>query len=169
MNGVLVDREALDNAMVDALADAMKAKLARAREKGRGGWENPAECSVRDLWDMLIEHAHKPNLDMVDVANLAGMVWWRLEHVLPDPTVLSEHLAALALPAQAAADAAGVQDEERLEYHKSEMRRLEGGERETRQLWSAHMNLAEGLDMRIRAEKRVAYWETHLRALEEQS
>lgn len=77
--------------------------------------------------------------------------------------------AALALPAQAAADAAGVQDEERLEYHKSEMRRLEGGERETRQLWSAHMNLVEALDMRIRTEKRVAYWETHLRALEEQS
>lgn len=84
-----------ESAMVDALADAMKAKLARTREeKGRGGWDDPAECSVRLLWDMMVDHAHKPNLDMVDVANLAGMIWWRLEHVLPDPTVLAEHVAA---------------------------------------------------------------------------
>lgn len=69
-----------DDAMADALNVAMKAKLARAREKGRGGWENPDECTVSDLWRMMIEHAHKPNLDMVDVANFAGMIWWRLDH-----------------------------------------------------------------------------------------
>jgi hypothetical protein len=55
---------------VDAFAAAMKAKMARSRAKGRGGWQT---CSVPDLWQMLREHVEKG--DPVDVANLAMMIW----------------------------------------------------------------------------------------------
>lgn len=89
--------EVLDDVMVAALATAMKVKLARAREKGRGGWEDASEISVSDLWRMMVEHAHKTNLDMVDVANFAGMIWWRLDH---NPGEREELLRALAAPQQ---------------------------------------------------------------------
>lgn len=36
-----------DDAAVDRFAAAMKAKLAKAREKGRGGWDDKAQCSQR--------------------------------------------------------------------------------------------------------------------------
>jgi hypothetical protein len=95
MSGV-ESRAQAEEAMVDALAVAMKAKLARAREKGRGGWDDPADCSVMHLWDCLHEHSFKGNLDFVDVANIAGMVWWRVENVPGDREALSGHLLAQA-------------------------------------------------------------------------
>ena len=58
-----------DESAVDRFAAAMKAKLERKRQHGRGGWET---CSNADLWRMLREHVEKG--DPVDVANLAMMI-----------------------------------------------------------------------------------------------
>lgn len=55
-----------DDAAVDAFAAHMKAKLARARANGRGGWQT---CSPEVLSRMLREHVDKG--DPVDVANFA--------------------------------------------------------------------------------------------------
>ncbi len=88
------DRELTETVMVPLLGAAMEAKLARARANGRGGWERPEECSVTHLWDCLHEHIHKDNLDMVDVANLAGMVRWRLQTVPGDREQLAAHVTA---------------------------------------------------------------------------
>jgi hypothetical protein len=64
-----------DDIAVDAFAKMMKAKLAKAREKGRGGWDNPAECDVETLALMLVEHVVKG--DPVDIANFCMMVSMR--------------------------------------------------------------------------------------------
>lgn len=70
-----VDTEAAkDDAAVDRFATAMRQKLARSREKGRGGWQT---CPPDDLREMLTEHIQKG--DPVDVANLAMMLWHRGE------------------------------------------------------------------------------------------
>lgn len=67
-----------DDIAVDNFAEMMKAKLARARAKGRGGWDNPDECTVENLADLLVEHVDKG--DPVDVANLAMMLTLRGVH-----------------------------------------------------------------------------------------
>lgn len=59
-----------DDIAVDRFAAAMKQKLARAREKGRGGWEH---CSQAALSRMLREHVNKG--DPRDVANFCMMLW----------------------------------------------------------------------------------------------
>jgi hypothetical protein len=59
-----------DDAAVDRFAVAMKDKLAKAREKGRSGWET---CPPDDLSRMLREHVEKG--DPRDVANFAMMLW----------------------------------------------------------------------------------------------
>lgn len=59
-----------DDQAVDRFAAAMKDKLAKAREKGRGGWET---CSPEDLSRMLREHVEKG--DPRDVANFCMMLW----------------------------------------------------------------------------------------------
>lgn len=58
-----------DDAAVDAFAATMKAKLAKKRAEGRGGWQM---CSAGDLSRLLREHVEKG--DPVDVANLAMML-----------------------------------------------------------------------------------------------
>jgi hypothetical protein len=60
-----------DDTFVDTFAAAMKAKLADARAKGRGGWDDPERCDVRYLADLLLEQVQKPDADPVDVANFA--------------------------------------------------------------------------------------------------
>ena len=86
-----------DDAAVDRFAAAMKAKLAKAREKGRGGWDDPAQCSAEFLAKLLIEHLTKGNAGTFeDVANFAMMLHQRDA----DPKVLAkaaaqEDLAAL--------------------------------------------------------------------------
>lgn len=84
-----------DTCMVDALAEAMTVKLACAREKGRGGWDNPEACTAPFLHDLLREHVVKENLDMVDVANLAGMLWMRMATVPGDREAVQAHLITL--------------------------------------------------------------------------
>jgi hypothetical protein len=59
-----------DDLAVDRFAVAMKDKLAKAREKGRSGWET---CPPDDLSRMLREHVGKG--DPRDVANFAMMLW----------------------------------------------------------------------------------------------
>ena len=75
-----------DDAAVDRFAVAMKTKLAAAREKGRGGWDNPATCSVEYLSDLLVDHVGKGNAGTFeDVANFAMMLHQRGA----DPAVLA--------------------------------------------------------------------------------
>lgn len=61
-----------DDAAVDRFAAQMKAKLAKARAKGRGGWDDPAQCSTDHLRRLL--HDHLPKGDPIDVANFSMML-----------------------------------------------------------------------------------------------
>lgn len=68
-----------DDAAVDRFAAVMKAKLAEARAKGRGGWHEP-DLQQR-LSDMLREHVDKG--DPRDVANFACFLFNRGEAIAP--------------------------------------------------------------------------------------
>lgn len=68
-----------DDLAVDRFAAAMKAKLAKKREEGRGGWDGPT-CSAEILSQMLRKHVEKG--DPVDVANLAMMLQQRGEGIV---------------------------------------------------------------------------------------
>lgn len=70
-----------DDQAVDAFAVAMKEKMAVARAKGRGGWEDPAQCSADDLSRMLRDHVEKG--DPRDVANFCMMLHQRGEAIAP--------------------------------------------------------------------------------------
>ncbi|HID8536575.1 TPA: hypothetical protein ACXIMI_001697 [Stenotrophomonas maltophilia] len=70
-----------DDLAVDAFAASMKTKMAAARAKGRGGWEDPAQCSADDLSRMLREHLKKG--DPRDVANFFMMLHQRGESIVP--------------------------------------------------------------------------------------
>ena len=65
----------LDDLAVDRFAVAMKAKLAQKRAEGRGGWNNPDECSIEWLSELLRSHVEKA--DPVDVGNFAMMIHQR--------------------------------------------------------------------------------------------
>jgi hypothetical protein len=81
-----------DDAAVDRFAAAMKAKLAKARDKGRAGWDDPEQCSVEFLADLLLGHIGKGNPgNFEDIANLAMMLHQRGA----EPSVLtqSSHIA----------------------------------------------------------------------------
>lgn len=64
-----------DNSAVDRFARAMKDKLAQKRAEGRGGWEDPDQCSIEFLQYLLSNHVEKG--DPVDVGNLVMMIWNR--------------------------------------------------------------------------------------------
>lgn len=54
----------------------MKAKIIYSRTvKGRSGWNSQEQCSIASLRVLLHKHLEKG--DMVDVANLAMMIWNR--------------------------------------------------------------------------------------------
>lgn len=72
-----------DDIAVDRFAEAMKAKMAAARAKGRGGWEGPT-CNADILSRMLRDHVEKG--DPRDVANFCMMLWNRGEAIQPSPT-----------------------------------------------------------------------------------
>jgi len=74
-----VDDQHPDDLAVDAFAAAMKAKMAEARAKGRGGWEDPAQCTADDLSRMLRDHVEKG--DARDVANFCMMLHQRGEAI----------------------------------------------------------------------------------------
>ena len=76
-----------DDMAVDRFAAAMKIKLAAAREKGRSGWDDPTECPVDHLAELLVSHVGKGNHgNFEDIANLAMMLHQRGA----DPSVLSD-------------------------------------------------------------------------------
>lgn len=68
-----------DEVAVDAFAAKMKAKMADARAKGRGGWEDREQCSAEDLSRTLREHVEKG--DPRDVANFCMMLHQRGEAI----------------------------------------------------------------------------------------
>lgn len=68
-----------DDIAVDRFAEVMKAKLAKKRDEGRGGWEDKDECSQIFLSQLLREHVEKG--DPVDVGNLAMMLHQRGERI----------------------------------------------------------------------------------------
>lgn len=66
-----------DDEAVDRFAAAMKAKMAKQRAKGYGGWNDPADCPSDRLQTMLVAHIVKG--DPVDVGNFAMMLFNRGE------------------------------------------------------------------------------------------
>lgn len=70
-----------DDVAVDRFAAAMKEKLAAARAKGRGGWNNDEPGLQQRLSDMLRAHVEKG--DPRDVANFAMFLHQRREAILP--------------------------------------------------------------------------------------
>lgn len=70
-----------DDIAVDAFAAAMRAKLAAARARGRGGWRDKSDCPQQRLSDML--HAHVAKGDPRDVANFCMFLHQRGEAILP--------------------------------------------------------------------------------------
>ena len=76
------ERDQIANkAGVKKLKEAMKEKLAAARLKGRGGWQDKDDCSQEHLSRLLREHVEKG--DPVDVANFCMMLHARGETILP--------------------------------------------------------------------------------------
>lgn len=71
-----------DDIAVDAFATEMKAKMAKQRAKGYGGWESKTECPPGTLQKYLAEHIIKG--DPVDVGNFAMMLWHRGEKTTPE-------------------------------------------------------------------------------------
>ena len=69
-HGMFAECEAFD-AVVNAFAKKMKAKFRRKFVKGFSGWDNKDEKKY--LVESLRQHAQE--YDMVDVANLAAMIW----------------------------------------------------------------------------------------------
>lgn len=93
-----------DDKAVDRFATAMKTKLAAARAKGRGGWDDKASCSGEHLAQLLIEHLTKGNAGTFeDIANFAMMLHQRGE----DPQLLRTALVLrdAEIKAQAVEDA----------------------------------------------------------------
>lgn len=83
-----------DDLAVDHFASAMKTKMAESRSKGRGGWDDPQECTVQMLARMLVSHIKKG--DPVDVGNFAMMLHERNagREVLRDETLKADELKA---------------------------------------------------------------------------
>lgn len=78
-NSVTDDRH-FDDVAVDNLAIAMKEKLANKRAEGRGGWEDPGQCTDKHLSDLLRDHVEKG--DPVDVANFCMMLFNRSANIM---------------------------------------------------------------------------------------
>lgn len=66
-----------DDVAVNRFCVAMIEKLAKKREQGYSGWDDPQECTLGMLAKMLIDHISKG--DPVDIANFCMMVWTRGE------------------------------------------------------------------------------------------
>lgn len=68
----------IDNIAVDEFAKAMKEKLAKARAKGRSGWDNKDTCSDERLVYLFFKHLKKANDgNFVDLANFLMFLYMR--------------------------------------------------------------------------------------------
>jgi hypothetical protein len=71
----------IDEQSVDRFSVAMKYKLDACRARGKDGWYDPKRCHVNALYSELrrqfnlVEYEDEP--DMVDIANLAMMIYIR--------------------------------------------------------------------------------------------
>jgi hypothetical protein len=65
-----------DDVAVDRFAAAMKEKLAVKRAQGRGGWDDPEQCSLDYLVRLFHDHVSKG--DPIDIGNFAMMLWNRM-------------------------------------------------------------------------------------------
>lgn len=75
-----------DDRHVDRFAELLKSKLAKSRSKGRGGWDDPEQCTVEFLAELLVGHLSKGNEGTFeDVATFAMMLHARGA----DPIVLA--------------------------------------------------------------------------------
>lgn len=72
---VVVGEPHPDDLAVDRFAAAMKAKLTEKREQGYGGWDDPEDCTIGWLSELLRKHVDKG--DPVDVGNFAMMIHQR--------------------------------------------------------------------------------------------
>lgn len=68
-----------DDLAVDRFAAAMKAKLAEKRAQGYHGWDDPEDCTIEHLSNLLVKHVGKG--DPVDVGNFAMMIHQRGERI----------------------------------------------------------------------------------------
>lgn len=67
--------EAADEHLVKAFSLMMTSKLAASRAKGRGGWYDPARCTIAHLEATFFDHLGKTNPgNYLDLANLAMMI-----------------------------------------------------------------------------------------------
>lgn len=71
-HNTFAELDALD-AMVDAFAVAMKAKLRKKWREGQRGWDD-RECE-RGIRNALAWHVERGQGQEVDIANLAAMLW----------------------------------------------------------------------------------------------
>lgn len=64
-----------DDIAVDSTATAVKAKLAKKRDEGRGGWNKEDECTMKLLAELLVEHVAKG--DPIDIVAFATFLHQR--------------------------------------------------------------------------------------------
>lgn len=84
-----------DDAAVDRFAAAMKEKLTLTRAKGRGGWDDPEQCSVDDLTSMLRNQANGG--DPIDAGNFAMMIHQRGGRIAPPAYARADAIEAAEL------------------------------------------------------------------------
>ena len=113
--------EQVDNNAIDAIAEAMKEKLGQKRLEGRGGWNDPEQCSSDQLAKMLIHHVMKG--DVIDIANFCAMLYNR------DPFGSALRCAGLALQEEMAKQRDAANDQ-----RKKTEDVLRGAQEETQQL-----------------------------------
>lgn len=113
--------EQVDNNAVDAIAEAMKVKLSQKRREGRGGWNDPDQCSSDQLAKLLINHVTKGNV--VDIANFCAMLYNR------DPFGSALRCAGLAFQEEMAKQRDAANDQ-----RKKTEDVLRGAQEETQQL-----------------------------------
>ncbi len=88
----------IDNNGVNTFAQAMCSRLEQKRAEGRGGWYDPAQCTVEYLAALLIGAILKGNA--VDVANFAMMLHQRRAGPAVITQALLNHCAIAAAPLQ---------------------------------------------------------------------
>jgi Protein of unknown function (DUF550) len=111
-----------DDFAVDSFAAAMKAKMAKQRAKGYGGWDQIAACTDKSLADKLMQHTKRG--DPVDVANFCMMLHQRNQDQI-DIAVgtlrgasldFAKRVASMWIPEVVAGDAPA-QQEEPFDFH----------------------------------------------------
>lgn len=70
-----------DTKAVLDFAGKMAEKMGIERDKGKGGWDDPNECSIEELAELFIEHLFKGNEgNFIDLANFLMMLDHRSAH-----------------------------------------------------------------------------------------